>query len=477
MTEKTGRNEPCPCGSGKKFKLCCMARFQGSAGNDVHEPDNVSSADERLARLLAGHFREIGGPTALDDAWKEFAFTDSGFPDDSPHLAVFQSWLFYTWTPPRRKRGPQPTPAAIDFMSRHPECLSDFERRYLQANLDAPFSFWEVLSVDRGKGFRLKDVLIGMEAEVRERTGSGIVKPGDLLYARVALIDGIGFLNGVGPIAFPARIKPLVIELRAEIRKNDPRKSPRVLTLWDFDIRRTYLEIYNQLTTPPRLVNFEGDPLEWHELVFDIESPMTAFNGLKTLGSARRSADSLKEAKKNERGEIRIIELDWTRKLDPDRKASRNTLLGHIRIEDRTLIVEVNSARRAEVIRAEIEKRLGSAAAYRGTRLRPSEDMMKEIGSRDPSMKTAEAGLPQTPDTPEIREEIRKYLEAHWKRWMREKIPALGGITPKAAAKTADGRESLDALLKDMERHEEGLEGFLSQKEFISRARKELGLD
>ncbi|MDE0669186.1 MAG: SEC-C metal-binding domain-containing protein, partial [bacterium] len=22
-TEKTGRNAPCPCGSGKKYKLCC----------------------------------------------------------------------------------------------------------------------------------------------------------------------------------------------------------------------------------------------------------------------------------------------------------------------------------------------------------------------------------------------------------------------------------------------------------------------
>lgn len=23
MTEKTGRNDPCPCGSGKKYKQCC----------------------------------------------------------------------------------------------------------------------------------------------------------------------------------------------------------------------------------------------------------------------------------------------------------------------------------------------------------------------------------------------------------------------------------------------------------------------
>jgi len=23
---KTGRNDPCPCGSGKKYKKCCLAR-------------------------------------------------------------------------------------------------------------------------------------------------------------------------------------------------------------------------------------------------------------------------------------------------------------------------------------------------------------------------------------------------------------------------------------------------------------------
>ncbi len=24
MAEKTGRNDPCPCGSGKKYKQCCL---------------------------------------------------------------------------------------------------------------------------------------------------------------------------------------------------------------------------------------------------------------------------------------------------------------------------------------------------------------------------------------------------------------------------------------------------------------------
>jgi preprotein translocase subunit SecA len=29
---KIGRNDPCPCGSGKKYKKCCMSRDQASAG-------------------------------------------------------------------------------------------------------------------------------------------------------------------------------------------------------------------------------------------------------------------------------------------------------------------------------------------------------------------------------------------------------------------------------------------------------------
>ncbi|MBN2202386.1 SEC-C domain-containing protein, partial [bacterium] len=376
MTDHTGRNAPCPCGSGKKFKHCCLTRHQNSAAHMVDMRDEVSSADDRINGLLFDYFQKINEPATLDEAWNEFAFTDSGFPEDSPHLAVFQSWLFYNWTPPRKKRGPAPASLALDFLNRNAEHLSVFERQYLLATLEAHFSFWEVLSVDPGRGLRLKDVLVGTESDVREHTGSRFLKPGDMVFGRVILIDGNGFLNDAGPIPFPPRVKPQVIGLRSEIRKQDPRENSRVLSLWDFRIRKIYLDLHAQLTTTPLLVNFEGDPLEWHELIYDIESPIKAFDGLKTLGTARSSGDSLKKAIRDERGDIRIIELDWTKKLDPGRRAAKNTLFGRIRIEDKTLTVEVNSARRAQIIRAEIEKRLGPEAVYRGTRLRPSEDMM-----------------------------------------------------------------------------------------------------
>ena len=33
MTAKAGRNDACPCGSGKKFKKCCELKEQKSRGN------------------------------------------------------------------------------------------------------------------------------------------------------------------------------------------------------------------------------------------------------------------------------------------------------------------------------------------------------------------------------------------------------------------------------------------------------------
>jgi hypothetical protein len=46
----------------------------------------------------------------------------------------------------------------------------------------------------------------------------------------------------------------------------------------------------------------------------------------------------------------------------------------------------------------------------------------------------------------EVREQMVKMLLNHWKGWVDEKIPALGGNTPRQAVNTADGRESVESL-------------------------------
>jgi hypothetical protein len=43
---KTGRNGPCPCGSGKKFKKCCQSKEQ-----HIEHPASSASVDQQIHEL------------------------------------------------------------------------------------------------------------------------------------------------------------------------------------------------------------------------------------------------------------------------------------------------------------------------------------------------------------------------------------------------------------------------------------------
>src|SRR5438094_8593124 len=55
--------------------------------------------------------------------------------------------------------------------------------------------------------------------------------------------------------------------------------------------------------------------------------------------------------------------------------------------------------------------------------------------------------------------EARKFLQATMQKqiesWVHEKIPALGGRTPIEAVRDSDGKEAVEALLLQWERHDE----------------------
>ena len=54
MTKKVGRNDPCPCGSGKKYKQCCMRNEVFSLRNSV-VPHVYEDTDSRLYEYLQDH--------------------------------------------------------------------------------------------------------------------------------------------------------------------------------------------------------------------------------------------------------------------------------------------------------------------------------------------------------------------------------------------------------------------------------------
>jgi hypothetical protein len=105
--------------------------------------------------------------------------------------------------------------------------------------------------------------------------------------------------------------------------------------------------------------------------------------------------------------------------------------------------------------------RRGASAAPRlqliGTASVTTSKIVKELQERRARGETAEPKTSSTePErTPEIQALEAELMQRHWDAWIDTKVPALGNRTPRQAAKTARGRERLEALLNDVARSTE----------------------
>jgi len=178
-----------------------------------------------------------------------------------------------------------------------------------------------------------------------------------------------------------------------------------------------------------------------------------AFDALAPLAWGVTREELLEEAERNSDGSLRSIEFAWIKKGNKMNKGWENTVLGHLKIFGKTLLVEVNSANRAKRIREEIEQRLGSQAIHVGTETESPEQMLKQAKQRK-----AQRGAEEEIDEddlmrdPEVRRQIEAEVQKQVEGWVRTKVPALGGRTPLQAVADPDGREMVEALLQGWER-------------------------
>src|SRR5215216_4536557 len=87
MSKRVGRNEPCPCGSGRKYKKCCQANI-GEADFKYRRWRQVEA--ELIPQLLSFALETLG-PEAITDAWSEFHddAPDGDYDPESPMNMVF----------------------------------------------------------------------------------------------------------------------------------------------------------------------------------------------------------------------------------------------------------------------------------------------------------------------------------------------------------------------------------------------------
>jgi hypothetical protein len=451
---KPGRNDPCPCGSGKKYKHCCLERDSASV---VDLADRTwRQMREAIDGYAASMLRFIGeryGRDAVQQAWLEFTIGASDeFVQGDPNTELFFSWLFHRWEPDSRKGnrivdpslyGISPTRA---YLERRTTRLNPLLSRYLEGCLATPFGFHEILNCQPGIGFTTKDVFTGALLNVRERSASSTLKDGEIIFGQVVPVQSIAMVEALSPFGFPPIFKTHLIQVR---RRSELREHP------DLALRGLYLSLAETYLNPPRpeLHNTDGDRLEPRTLYFDVDSAQVAFDALLPLAVGTTRDELLEDAKFDRSRALIEAMIPWIKRTDPKRAGLETVLMGRIRIEGRKLTVEVNSAARAKSIRALIERSLGEGARYRRTRKQPLEAVVPPMpagpGVRMAPRSAEERELMQHP---EVRAQLEAFQRRHYESWPEIPLPALNGLTPLEAVKDEDGREMVEALLSQFER-------------------------
>jgi hypothetical protein len=81
---KTGRNDPCPCGSGKKYKKCCLEKDAAARFAPPPASEEVAAADEWEPDQVPVETEPEEAEPGKAGSWEEPAATESGIIRDSP---------------------------------------------------------------------------------------------------------------------------------------------------------------------------------------------------------------------------------------------------------------------------------------------------------------------------------------------------------------------------------------------------------
>ena len=454
MKMKPGRNDPCPCGSGLKYKKCCL----------IIERD-LKNAERSLIEKV----REFTDHPRFDEEVNEAFNVFWSDVEPSPEEVV---WFIDWFTHDYRLRSGF-TPIEL-FYHEKAEELSANEREILRKWLDTYLSVYEVHRVDEGIGVLVRDLLMGGEFFVHDVNTSKAVSKWDILVARIHPDKGQNRFSGAGKIYGQNMTKKLLDYLKDEwraYRRDFPDESKK-----DFLKERGYVfnffaqTLEDEALRGIRLSTVEGDEMIFCDAVFDVTDFEEAVKGLRGHEDFHR--EDAEEIRYGwvEMGESANFTAERARLngAPPPVKSLGTRILGRITLSRDELTLECTSRERLEEGKKLLTQRLGDAIVHRGDAFRGVEEALEG------AMEThgGEEELPQEV----VERAMKDYLEAYYAEWINMPIPALNGLTPVEASRTAEGRRKLEELLKGMENLEERKKKVSGYGYDVSKIRKALNL-
>ena len=450
-----GRNDLCPCGSGEKYKKCCLSKAPTFAFSKVVDFEwrklrqlEGTVIDQHLIPYL---FQTL--PASVMEQAMEDCLPDD-LPEEMDQKILFNSfllpWILFNWVPfedvELKHFDPELT-IAENYLQAYPHQLQNDERRFLETMNTTFYSFYVVLAVEKEKSLFVKDMLLGTTQTLKERQGTHFLNRGDIVFSRILTLDQQSIFVGMAPFILPLSYHMALVDLKeALIEENDhlPLSGDILRQEFDLDLVDYFFEAIAEAYKLPTLFNTDGEKMQFCISHFKLTLPLKeTLHRLLPMTLSDDAEDILSEAKCTASGEVEEIHFSWLKKGNKKHKNWENTIHGNITLKKGKLTLETNSLERAEHGRKIIQKLLGEQITFQRTLIESQEQKLKSL----PPFTEENETQPTLPEIPDVQAHIEAMAKSYWATWFDEPIPALDNQTPHEAAKTEKGRERLEALL------------------------------
>lgn len=324
------------------------------------------------------------------------------------------------------------------------------DRRYMAGLRESTMSLYEVSDIVRDESFVARDLVRGGEpVRISEKSGTRALRTWDRIAARIVPM-GPKFVMGGGLLRLEREASErLLAGLRAVLEVGGPaalRRSAHLFTAAWLD------HALSSVLDPklPELHNSDGHEIVFSTARYKLErgaSIVALRRALDALPALRRetakfwnwiTAEKPIRAAPPESGQTIITTLD-----------DGSTVLGTVELEGRMLVLSANSRERLERGQCMLAAVLKGLAGPPAIDAQTVPEMMAARGSGTGVALTS--GL-----SPEReRDVLHTFLDRHYEGLLDEKVPSLGGLTPREAATTESGREKLIEWLKYLENNTE----------------------
>jgi len=443
VRKKVGRNDPCPCGSGKKYKKCCMKKQEAAP----EEKSAQSPEEKRAFRLYEGfvlrkYKREL---RAFLEEWiprlEEISRDEAQDRDWLPFVAEMFFFL---------GRGRSRKPVVEEFLESKGRNLSEAEKAILASLREAYPGLYEILEVEEDKGYLLlRDLITETSFPVRDYSLAKQLAPGEKIWT---------MLFRAGDHWRPSRVTLTIPVLR------EPQVYQKVREMFEASGEKDYpsfarkkapeifLEVVKILFAPLgiRFITPEGDEVVLVRAHYELLSPEV--EELFPTGDFIRGEEHEYILVEPAEGSVWSLgKLSSRRKEFPpgtlvfqSRYLGKYLEIGRVEFwpEKGRVRLEALSRPRMERLRKAFEEVAGEGVRF----------LLEEISDFEKLLKRSSGGGEEIPD-----EEAAELRWLEYLAWLNTPEPELEGRTPREAWQDPDLRPRVEKMLRRFEALEKHL--------------------